>query len=94
MEKCTQGHFELLWKLKIEMAKNLDAASKKSCPTLKYFVGFSETASLHGISGKSMFGYVCSAMEMIYEKRRANGYPAVSFQTEHSMIQTMILYLL
>lgn len=63
--------------MKVEVAKNLDTASRKLCPALKYFVGFSETASLHGIRGKTMFGYVCSAMEMIYANRRSEDYPAV-----------------
>lgn len=74
--ECTQNQFELLWKCKVDMAQNLDLASRKLCPSLKYFVGFSDIAVLFGNYGKSALTYANSAMEMIYQTRKAQNYPA------------------
>ncbi|XP_065199624.1 fatty acid synthase-like isoform X2 [Planococcus citri] len=74
--ECSRGQFDLLWKTKAEIAKNLDQASRKLCPNLKYFVGFSDIDALYGTNGKTASAYANSAMEVIYKKRKMENLPA------------------
>lgn len=88
--ECKQKQFELLWKSKVDIAKNLDQESRKLCPSLKYFVGFSDVAVLFGVYGKTACAYVNSAMEMIYQKRKAQNYPAVRKTDQKNVYRTYL----
>lgn len=84
-DTSTPSHFELLWKIKVEYTKNLDTVARKSCPSLKYFVAFSDIASSFGDRAKSMLGYACAAMESILENRTIDDHPAVSIQDKRML---------
>lgn len=55
---------------------NLDTASQKLCPKLKYFSVWSSGTSGHGIAGQADYGYSDSAIGKISEARKAAGYPS------------------
>lgn len=80
LQESCKSYFQLVWKTKVETAKHLDILSRKMCPKLKYFVGFSDVVSSFGASRKCMFGYSCSEMEMIFEQRKAEDYPSIVIQ--------------
>lgn len=58
---------------------NLDTASQKLCPKLKYFFVWSSGTSGHGIAGQADYGYSDSAIGKISEARKAAGYPSVIY---------------
>ncbi|KAK2587686.1 hypothetical protein KPH14_003803 [Odynerus spinipes] len=65
---------------KVETTKNLDAVSRKHCPSLDYFVVFSSVSCGRGNMGQTNYALSNSAMERIVEQRQANGLPGLAIQ--------------
>ncbi|XP_050463287.1 fatty acid synthase-like isoform X2 [Cataglyphis hispanica] len=79
-ENLQIADFEIVTLPKINGTRNLDATSKKSCPSLDYFVVFSSISSGHGNPGQSNYCLANSAMERMMEQRRAAGLPGLAIQ--------------
>jgi fatty acid synthase len=80
MENLEVGHFKAVTMPKVDATKNLDAASRKLCPALDYFVVFSSVSCGRGNIGQTNYGMANSAMERICEQRQANGLPGLAIQ--------------
>ncbi|XP_003423914.1 fatty acid synthase [Nasonia vitripennis] len=80
IENLEEGHFKAVALPKIDGTKNLDAASRKLCPALDYFVVFSSVSCGRGNAGQTNYGLANSAMERICEQRQANGLPGLAIQ--------------
>lgn len=80
IENLEEGHFKAVALPKIDGTKNLDIVSRKSCPSLDYFVVFSSVSCGRGNQGQTNYGLANSAMERIVEQRQANGLPGLAIQ--------------
>lgn len=80
IENLEEGHFKAVASPKIVGTKCLDAASRKLCPSLDYFVVFSSVSCGRGNMGQTNYGMANSAMERICEQRQANGLPGLAIQ--------------
>lgn len=82
MENQTEADFKTVCRPKVDGTKNLDAASRKLCPQLDYFVVFSSVSCGRGNTGQANYGLANSAMERICEARQAAGLPGVRIATK------------
>lgn len=80
LEDQTESEFSQVCVPKIDGTKNLDAASRKLCPELDYFVCFSSISCGRGNIGQTNYGLANSAMERICENRQTLGLPGTSIQ--------------
>lgn len=80
IENLEEGHYKTVALPKIDGTKNLDAASRKLCPALDYFVAFSSVSCGRGNAGQTNYGLANSAMERICEQRQAIGLPGLAIQ--------------
>lgn len=80
MENQSAKDFNTVALPKVDGTKNLDAASRKLCPELDYFVAFSSVSCGRGNAGQANYGLANSAMERICEARQAVGLPGVAIQ--------------
>ncbi|XP_063391024.1 fatty acid synthase-like [Cydia fagiglandana] len=80
LENQTPDTFRAVAEPKINVARELDAASRELAPELKYFVVFSSVACGRGNVGQSNYGLANSGMERLVERRRAAGLPALAVQ--------------
>ena len=80
IENQDEGMFKAVTLPKIDGTKNLDAASRRLCPSLDYFVVFSSISCGRGNAGQTNYGLANSAMERIVEQRQANGLPGLAIQ--------------
>ncbi|KAL6440739.1 hypothetical protein ACFW04_003291 [Cataglyphis niger] len=80
IENLTEADFKTVTLPKIEGTRNLDAISRKSCPSLDYFVVFSSTSCGRGNMGQTNYGFANSAMERMMEQRQANSLPGLAIQ--------------
>ncbi|CAG9858327.1 unnamed protein product [Phyllotreta striolata] len=76
----TKAGFEEEVTRRLASGSNLDAASRKLCKDIDYFVVFSSIASGRGAAGHSNSGMANSALEQICEKRRTDNLPALAVQ--------------
>lgn len=61
---------------KVDVATNLDIATRKYCGSeLDWFVVFSSAVSSRGNAGQTNYGYANSCMELLCEKRHRDGLP-------------------
>lgn len=81
IENLTPADYDVVCKPKVIGTKNLDAASRKLCPLLDYFVVFSSVSCGRGNAGQSNYGFANSVMERICEARQAAGIPGVGFHS-------------
>ncbi|KMQ87022.1 fatty acid synthase [Lasius niger] len=79
-ENLHVADFETVVLPKVNGTRNLDATSRKSCPSLDHFVVFSSVACGRGNSGQSSYGLANSAMERMMEQRHAAGLPGLAIQ--------------
>jgi len=79
-ENIQEADFKLVMSPKINVTKNLDAVSRKSCPLLDYFVVFSSISCGRGHIAQCPYGLANSAMERIIEQRRAAGLSGLAIQ--------------
>ncbi|KAG7205432.1 hypothetical protein KM043_007425 [Ampulex compressa] len=80
LENLTEADYKAVALPKINATKCLDAASRKYCPVLDYFVIFSSVSCGRGNAGQTNYGFANSAMERIVEQRQANGLPGLGIQ--------------
>lgn len=80
IENLTEADFKTVALPKIDATKHLDAASRKFCPALDYFVVFSSVSCGRGNAGQTNYGLANSAMERIVEERQASGLPGLAIQ--------------
>lgn len=80
IENLIEEQFKSVALPKIDGTKNLDAASRKLCPALDYFVCFSSVSCGRGNMGQTNYGLANSAMERICEQRQALGLPGLAIQ--------------
>lgn len=80
LEKQTEADFDAVCKPKVTATLNIDAASRKLCPELDYFVTFSSVSCGRGNAGQTNYGLANSAMERICEARQTLGLPGVAIQ--------------
>ncbi|XP_063632471.1 fatty acid synthase-like [Cydia splendana] len=80
LENQTPDTFRAVAEPKINVTRELDAASHELAPELKYFVVFSSVACGRGNVGQSNYGLANSSMERLVERRRAAGLPALAVQ--------------
>lgn len=80
IENLTEADFKTVIRPKVDATKNLDAVSRKSCPSLDYFVIFSSVSCGRGNAGQTNYGFANSAMERMIEQRQANGLPGLAIQ--------------
>ncbi|XP_015126151.1 fatty acid synthase [Diachasma alloeum] len=80
IQDLEEGQFVAVARPKIDATKNLDAVSRKMCPSLDYFVVFSSVSCGRGNAGQTNYGLANSAMERIVEQRQANGLPGLAIQ--------------
>ncbi|KAL0271260.1 UNVERIFIED_CONTAM: hypothetical protein PYX00_008407 [Menopon gallinae] len=80
MENQTEADFKTVCRPKVDGTKNLDAASRKLCPQIDYFVVFSSVSCGRGNAGQANYGLANSAMERICEARQAAGLPGLAIQ--------------
>ncbi|XP_072747993.1 fatty acid synthase-like [Anoplolepis gracilipes] len=79
-ENLQETDFKMVTLPKIDITRTLDAASRKYCPSLDYFVVFSSTSCSRGNSGQSNYGLANSAVERMMEQRHAAGLPGLAIQ--------------
>ncbi|KMQ91967.1 fatty acid synthase [Lasius niger] len=79
-ENLQVADFEAVNLPKVDGTRNLDAASRKLCSSLDYFVVFSSISCGRGNSGQSNYGLANSAMERMMEQRHAAGLPGLAIQ--------------
>ncbi|XP_072745100.1 fatty acid synthase-like [Anoplolepis gracilipes] len=79
-ENLQETDFKIVTLPKIDITRNLDAASRKCCPLLDYFVVFSSATCGRGNSGQSNYGLANSSMERMMEKRHAADLPGLAIQ--------------
>lgn len=72
-ENQTEEMFVESLAVKAVATKHLDEITRKSCPSLRYFVIFSSVSCGRGNAGQSNYGMGNSIMERIVEKRVADG---------------------
>lgn len=80
IENLEENDFVISTAPKITTTKNLDAMSRKHCPSLDYFVVFSSVSAGRGNLGQTNYGLANSAMERMMEQRQANGLPGLAIQ--------------
>ncbi|XP_058792836.1 fatty acid synthase [Phymastichus coffea] len=80
IENLEESHYKVVTLPKVDGTKNLDAASRKLCPALDYFVVFSSVSCGRGNAGQTNYGLANSAMERICEQRQAISLPALAIQ--------------
>ncbi|XP_011863329.1 PREDICTED: fatty acid synthase-like [Vollenhovia emeryi] len=76
----TEVDFKAVMLPKVDITRNLDAVSRKLCPSLDYFVVFSSTSCGYGNIGQTNYGFANSTMERLMERRQANGLPGLAVQ--------------
>ncbi|XP_039309372.1 fatty acid synthase-like [Solenopsis invicta] len=79
-ENLEEADFKAVISPKVNITRNLDAISRKFCPSLDYFVVFSSLSGSRGNIGQTNYGFANSAMERIIENRQANGLPGLAIQ--------------
>ncbi|GJQ79754.1 hypothetical protein Trydic_g23231 [Trypoxylus dichotomus] len=79
-ENQSERTFETALTPKAACTSNLDECSRKLCPNLRYFVVFSSFSGGRGANGQTNYGMANSVVDRICERRRRDGYPAVSVQ--------------
>lgn len=80
LENLAEADFKAVMSPKVDSTRNLDIASRKSCPLLDYFVVFSSASCGRGTSGQSNYGLANSVAERMMELRQANGLPGLAIQ--------------
>ncbi|XP_039303879.1 fatty acid synthase [Solenopsis invicta] len=80
IENLEEADYKMVISPKVNITKNLDAVSRKLCPSLDYFVVFSSWSSGRGSIGQTNYGFANSAMERIMEERQTNGLPGLAIQ--------------
>ncbi|XP_039315167.1 fatty acid synthase-like [Solenopsis invicta] len=80
IENLEEADFKTVISPKINVTRNLDAVSRKLCPSLDYFVVFSSVSSGRGNMGQTNYGFANSAMERMMEERQTNGLPGLAIQ--------------
>uniref|UniRef100_W4VRN6 Fatty acid synthase n=1 Tax=Corethrella appendiculata TaxID=1370023 RepID=W4VRN6_9DIPT len=80
IEDSSEADFKTVCVPKVDGTKNLDAASRKLCPDLDYFICFSSVSCGRGNIGQVNYGLANSAMERICEARQACGLPGTAIQ--------------
>lgn len=80
IENLTEADFKRTSPPKIDGTRNLDVVSRKSCPSLDYFVVFSSVSCGRGNMGQTNYGLANSAMERMMEQRQANSLPGLAIQ--------------
>ena len=73
-------NFQIVFKPKLEVTKNLDVVSRNLCSSLDYFVVFSSVSCGRGNAGQSNYGMANSVMERICETRQLDGIPGLAIQ--------------
>ncbi|KAL6447829.1 hypothetical protein ACFW04_000150 [Cataglyphis niger] len=79
-ENLQVADFETVTLPKINGTKNLDATSRKFCPSLDHFVVFSSISCGRGNPCQSNYNLANSAMERMMEQRRTAGLPGLAIQ--------------
>ncbi|XP_025265005.1 fatty acid synthase-like [Camponotus floridanus] len=79
-ENLQVADFETVTLPKIIGTRNLDVISRKSCPSLDYFVVFSSISCGRGNASQSNYGLANSAMERMMEQRHTAGLPGLAIQ--------------
>ncbi|XP_049523992.1 fatty acid synthase-like [Dermacentor silvarum] len=72
--------FQADHKTKADGTRHLDEHSRKLCPQLDHFVVFSSISSGRGALGRTLTGYIDSALERLCERRVADGFPGLAIQ--------------
>ncbi|XP_071632956.1 fatty acid synthase [Temnothorax longispinosus] len=80
IENLEEADFKTVILPKVNVTKNLDAVSRKLCPSLDYFVVFSSVSCGRGNMGQTNYGLANSTMERLMEERQANGLPGLAIQ--------------
>jgi len=80
IENLEEADYKAVILPKVNGTRNLDIVSRKSCPSLDYFVVFSSVACGRGNMGQTNYGFANSAMERLMEQRQANGLPGLAIQ--------------
>ncbi|XP_039302441.1 fatty acid synthase-like [Solenopsis invicta] len=80
IENLEEADFKTVISPKINVTRNLDAVSRKLCPSLDYFVVFSSVSSGRGNMGQTNYGFANSAMERMMEERQTNGLSGLAIQ--------------
>lgn len=79
-ENLQVADFETVILPKVNITRNLDVVSRKSCPSLDHFVVFSSVSCGRGNTSQSNYGFANSAMERMIEQRHTAGLPALAIQ--------------
>ncbi|CAH1129520.1 unnamed protein product [Ceutorhynchus assimilis] len=79
-ENQTISSFEVAYKPKANISKQLDALSRTLAPTLDYFVSFSSFSCGRGNAGQTNYGLANSTIERITEARQEAGLPGLAIQ--------------
>jgi len=79
-ENMQVADFETVILPKINCTRNLDAVSRKSCPSLDHFVVFSSVSCGRGNACQSNYGLANSAIERMMEQRHTAGLPGLAIQ--------------
>ncbi|XP_012229663.2 fatty acid synthase [Linepithema humile] len=80
IENLEEADYRTVILPKVSGTRNLDVASRKSCPSLDYFVVFSSISCGRGNAGQTNYGFANSTMERLMEQRQANGLPGLAIQ--------------
>lgn len=80
LENQTEADFNAVCVPKVDGTKLLDAASRRLCPELDYFICFSSISCGRGNIGQTNYGLANSAMERICEARQVAGLPGTAIQ--------------
>lgn len=80
IENLTADDFRAVCVPKVTGTKLLDAATRRLCKELDYFICFSSVSCGRGNIGQSNYGLANSAMERICESRQAVGLPGTAIQ--------------
>lgn len=76
----TEGDYNEVFKAKFETVYNLDKVTRDKCEELDYFVVFSSMAGGLGNPGQTNYCMASSAVDILCEKRKLAGFPALSVQ--------------
>jgi fatty acid synthase len=80
IENLEEADYKVVILPKVNGTRNLDIVSRKSCPSLDYFVVFSSISCGRGNVGQTNYGFANSAMERLMEQRQTNGLPGLAIQ--------------
>ncbi|KAJ8958013.1 hypothetical protein NQ318_002015, partial [Aromia moschata] len=79
-ENQTVQKFQNVFAPKVLATKYLDQITRNLCPELRTFVVFSSICGSRGSAGQTNYGMANSAMDRICEKRKEDGFAALSIQ--------------